>query len=570
MSKGVEQKMKAFLILFLFFLSFQAFSYPYNFSPGFTPYNQNLTPFNLQPSLNINPLFLPQGTSLSPVCQYPQQSSFCLAQAGRISQLLSTNGTNSHWLPMYQTARLSDLSLYDLENNDDYEEVDLETPSVSTRKTRRNRRSGTRIFQKKEDKGTGKILIVDSSIGVDPKEVQVKEVNVNYLEEDSFESDGNGGYQVVEGGTYALLPEVRGTPQEKCIEINQSVETEGMAACPSGNCPKQPSGGGFRFLKNLSQNMIKMISLAERETDKMTQHKMGVKIYGGDILKICNPNLSLIAIRDNMADHCGVGNSDIKDLSQDTEFKNFFKDVACGSCAKGIPMEVMPAIMSIESAGDCKARNKNSREDSRGLWQVNQDGHNCSDLGCAQDILLDYLEKTNPSEVVNSIKNTSGCLSWADTPQEHKEAWMRATAAYNSGYGWVLRGLAAASEWDTIKDYPSYLNKTHLTNKGLDYLSQFKEHPASWEDLSEFFWLEKFNEMGSYEDGVKSKETCQDELRYGADDTGGTGRLVCLTMSNVAYTKAILGTQSQNGMVDSWTIYRKELGTMQCGGGIEL
>ena len=92
---------------------------------------------------------------------------------------------------------------------------------------------------------------------------------------------------------------------------------------------------------------------------------------GDSTQKICDPKSSLAEIIKNFEQSCPKSYNN---------FNEFVEKTQCEYCKKGVPPEVMMAMISIESAGKCPAELRNPREISVGLCQINSKVHQCRDL----------------------------------------------------------------------------------------------------------------------------------------------------------------------------------------------
>ena len=108
-----------------------------------------------------------------------------------------------------------------------------------------------------------------------------------------------------------------------------------------------------------------------KKVTKKTRKKVQAQtvIQGDAVTKICSPEKSLKAIIKNFNRTCP---SPYKN-----NFEKFLKTAYCESCERGIAPEIMMSIMSIESAGRCKAVGSSANERSVGLFQVNSRVHSC-------------------------------------------------------------------------------------------------------------------------------------------------------------------------------------------------
>ena len=241
------------------------------------------------------------------------------------------------------------------------------------------------------------------------------------------------------------------------------------------------------------------------------------------VKKICSPETSLSAIINNFNKTCSP-----------ISFNDFFNSSYCKSCEKGIPPELMMAMMSIESAGKCDAENcdrvdeickKNTREHSVSLFQVDAKQHRCNgkdyknNLSCLKnpvnnlakglEIFSDHYEKVN-GENPPSDK----CPVWTDLPPEERDRQRKALSAYNGGPGWVLRAIRSAHETQLLESGQSGI----LSGTQRQLPQEYVGDSASWEDLRWFYFIEKLlpAEAGRQERFTHFKlSPCRGDLRSG-------------------------------------------------------
>ncbi|MCZ0933151.1 MAG: transglycosylase SLT domain-containing protein, partial [Oligoflexia bacterium] len=355
-----------------------------------------------------------------------------------------------------------------------------------------------------------------------------------------------------------VLPAGTKEVQPGCFVIDrQETETE-AGFCPT--CKRSEENNSvLNFLTqshsfvNSIQNYLKKVVVSSK--DKIEKQTDG---EGSDVQKICSPEISLKAIINNFNKTCPS--------PYNNNFKKFFKKAHCKSCKKGIPVELMLAMMSIESAGRCQAFAGNAFENSTGLFQVDGRQHGCRDekgdtykkntqdnLQCLKDpinnlnkathILVDRYKKTNPGSV-----SKGQCKNWMSLSPAERDSWRRGVSAYNGGPGWVTRAIKSARDQRTLQD-TNYLSGTHKHIELRDKLDT-----ASWEELRLFYFIEKLS-PGNL--GSRNLPECKNFLER---DGGGTGRQLCLTVSNLAHTEAVLGRELKGsmGMVEIWSQYKAQ------------
>lgn len=324
-----------------------------------------------------------------------------------------------------------------------------------------------------------------------------------------------------------------------------------------------------------------------RKVSSKAQSRIANKISGASdtITKICSPEKSLEDIIGHFEETCPP--------PYKKNFKKFFEKAYCESCKKGIPPEIMMAMMSIESSGKCSAVSNTTHERSAGLFQINAKVHKCRDqtgtvyeegasdnlqclkdpinnLNTSIDIFLDRYSRVNPTAL-----EESQCKSWLDiTDIKERDAWRRAVSAYNSGPGWVTRAIESVRDNKTLKS-TRYLRGRHTRINSI-----YKSDEASWEELRAYYFLEKLSQgieinnidevCGYYIDKeckkkveAECKKKNDEECKARIDEEckiqeAGTGRRISCTISNLAHTEAVLGRNVKDtppGMVEIWSQY---------------
>ena len=308
------------------------------------------------------------------------------------------------------------------------------------------------------------------------------------------------------------------------------------------------------------QSFVSSLTNYLKKVTKGAKDKIGKQTLRSEsnIEKICSPEISLKAVINNFNKTCP---SPYKN-----NFKDFFKKAHCKSCQKGVPVELMMSMMSIESAGRCPAVAQNQLENSAGLFQVDGRQHQClnekgqaynrrtqanlrclknpvNNLNKALDILVDHYGKTNPKAV-----SKGQCKNWMSLNPKERDSWRRGVSAYNGGPGWLTRAIKSARDQRTLSN-TTYLFGTHR-NQNLTE----KSDTASWEELRAFYFIEKLAPVNSRS---RRLPECKSFLEK---DRGGTGRQLCLTVSNLAHTEAVLGREIKGsvGMVEIWSQYKRK------------
>ena len=355
------------------------------------------------------------------------------------------------------------------------------------------------------------------------------------------------------------LPATTEEVQPGCFVINKQEELKTEAGF-CAECVRHKENSPVLDTLIEDQNFVSSLTNYLKKVTRGAKNKIAKQtlISESDIEKICSPEISLKAVINNFNKTCP---SPYKN-----NFKDFFKKAHCKSCQKGVPVELMMSMMSIESAGRCSAVAQNQLENSSGLFQVDGRQHQClnekgqvynrrtqanlqclknpvNNLNKALDILVDHYGKTNSKPV-----SEGQCKNWMSLNPIERDSWRRGVSAYNGGPGWLTRAIKSARDQRTLKN-TTYLFGTHR-NRNLTE----KSDTANWEELRAFYFIEKLSPANSKSRRLPECNSFLDR------DHGGTGRQLCLTVSNLAHTEAVLGREVKGsvGMVEIWSQYKRK------------
>ncbi|MDE0092096.1 MAG: transglycosylase SLT domain-containing protein [Oligoflexia bacterium] len=565
-------------------------------------------PFLFKPDFSGQSVFMPKGTNLVPLCSDPS-SPLCFNQWTNQAIPLSSYFPNlsvpqyGYFLPSFISSGFAE----NPENDTAWEEIYIPTFSSSSRRQRGSKRDSVEdskeadnktqrsFYRNKSEPNQIRLVETDSEGEVTVQEGQVAFVSLDDIEPvaeaqpsvTSHLSQRKPPHRSVEiqkdshqessplqdssptgqdfqffGDTYQIsrdtyvLPSTTKEVEPGCFIIDkQEVETE------AGFCPEcVRSGENNSILHSLVQNQEFLASLqgylkkvVMSSEDKIEKQTANTEL---ETQKICSPEISLKAIIDNFESTCPS--------PYRNNFESFFKRVYCQSCQKGIPVELMMGMMSIESAGRCSAIAQNTLESSTGLFQIDASQHDCRDeanilyrkntrdnlqclknpvnnLNSAVDILTKHYEQVNPHSV-----SEGQCKDWLDINSTERDSWRRAVSAYNGGPGWVTRAIKSARDTRTLSN-TRYLQGAHRRTHTAE-----RNDTARWEELRLFYFIEKLSQKN------RNLPRCNSFLER---DQGGTGRQLCLTVSNLAHTEAVLGREVKNstpGMVEIWGQYKKQ------------
>ena len=268
--------------------------------------------------------------------------------------------------------------------------------------------------------------------------------------------------------------------------------------------------------EHLMKKLTSFLTEVTRDATNRIRGKLPKDIKAKDeSTQICSPHKSLEKIKKNVNDTCNYSGG----------FEKFFKDTLCKSEKQGVPVELMMAMMSIESVGDCTVG-----KNDVGLWQINKqhqckpgfkagtvENKNClrkthNNLNKSFEILKDFYKAGNGKALKPPAKN------WLDMSSEERNEFRRAVAGYNGGYG-LLQHLKAAKD-SNRKDLFSY-----------------KHDKSTWEEIRAFYFSH-YLRPSSYSPKKRS---------------------LTLDSSNIAHVEAVLGREVKNsvpGIIEIWAQYK--------------
>ena len=448
------------------------------------------------PHFASKPSFFPQNTRIIPLCQGPL-NGYCINQWTQqaiplgVHRLANPPQMQYH-LPFFIPSPLERL----IEDFHEEEWDILPSFSDENRSFFRNRSNSNRIRIKEKNK--------------------IKEGKVYFVPEDKVKKDpSKKGSFVLKEETF-VFPTTTKKLKKGCFIVDQS-ETEADFCF---ECGKNNKSSFSQWPKQLLSAIREKLDGVDKSANKKVEGKLGGRRRDGFsqlITKVCSPEISLGVIIANFNSTCPKPYNN---------FEDFFNKAYCESCSKGIPPEVMMAMMSIESVGICGAKADNEFEKSFGLFQVNSDKHQCRDsyktykvkteenrqclkdpmnnLNKSIDILSDYYRQVNPKE---AISKTKPCPSWLTLTNSKRDQWRKTVSAYNGGPKWVKRAIKSARN---------------------------TRNSTSWEMLRAHYFIEKL------------------------DPKNSRGRELKFTHLNLAHTEAVLGRKNKGraSMVDIWAQYR--------------
>ena len=529
--------MKLVIVLVFFYFSHLIWAFPYFTGPPI---------FN--PMFSASPLSLLAGQELIAFCSYPLNTAACLqdwsSQAVPLSVYQNGQAGMEYYMPAFIDGGVSDI---DPRGHEDWT---LFMDRISKASSPDYERF---FYQHKED--NERYIIVEQKKSGETSFRKAQSVLVRAEDIEQGVNDQNQPVLQTSRETLAL-PATTKEVKPGCFVIDKPEERTEASYCL--DCYTQETKNEAlaelfqdpQFQNHLAQYMLKVKNSSRHKVRNQVHPSMHGE---SSIEKICSPEKSVDSIIRNFNRTCPA--------PYKNNFEKFFQDSYCQSCKAGVPPELMFAMMSIESAGNCPADVESRYEESAGLFQVNSRVHSCTDhrsgktfrkgtsanLQCLKNpvnslnkglnILIKHYREVNPSGVSRQEVSCSNPSHWVSLETEQRDKWRRAVAAYNGGPGWVTRAIKTAKEKKALTESTAYL-------PGSDS-SSYKNSPDSWENVRTYFFLEKL---------LKS-------------NTIGTGRQIKFTISNVAHTEAVLGRSVQGAspaMVDIWSQYIKDKKNFSC------
>ena len=525
-----------------------------------------------QGSLHVDysrqPVFLDRGQEIHPLCNNPATLD-CVAQwSQQAVPLVSKTGgslppTTEYYLPGFVPNSESDNAGQPI-NEKVWELVNSFTTEISKYDSEDSSddNSGDEVKFYRDRNNPDKVRRVS--------EDSDEEGNIVYIPESSISR--NADQIFIKIGTHVFSSTTEEV-QDGCFVIQkQSQETE------AGYCAVcSQSKESIKVLNEVGVDLESLNTLLE-QVDRGSSRNISTKIgsQGSYTEKICSPKSYLQSIINNFNKNCGMS------------FEDFFEKSYCASCSEKIPIELMMSIMSVESAGNCKAYGTSGVDErSVGLFQININTHKkcveirniknsslqqclnhpVNNLMSSVEILKESFKQVNPHSAGEGLKNTTDqCRegsSWLEFSSKEKDYWRRAVSAYNGGPLWVTRSLASAMEYKRVKQGTGFLRKN------LDH-SSYKEQDIPWESLRQLYFLEKLAPSNNLRN--RRNRGCGIQTAFN-NLSGGTGRQVSCTISNLAYVEAILGRDtatSQPPLIEIWHQYKLKFlkergGALQCG-----
>ncbi len=460
-----------------------------------------------------NLISLPESTTLNPLCDEKDTQNSCFSQWVNLARPLSQETGGKKALHFYLP------TLHDLKP------LPENSPSLDQNWMPIYGFEGhTRYYQKVNSDEVREITGKGEA-------ARIRHGKLLYVSEEDIDvapsSEGGGGL-VVKTMTPSAIG-IKGTMSrtkeilEGCVVIDK-VQSGFCFDCDTPN--------------NIKQVETEIKDLLQKVNTKRRRNISGKGIRDS---KICHPNTSLRNVIRNFNNTC-----------RPEQFNKFFEKIYCDSCQNGVPPEVMLAMMTVESSGKCGSVNRSRVENSVGLFQINSRQHNCTsrhrrrskanwnclmkpvnNLRKSLSILKNFFRKVNDT---SQTKLVSSCeTNWTQLSPQTRDAYRKAMSAYNGGNIWIDRAVQVV---ENIRN----LNNSKLGKYNRDAIQGVaKLSDANWEQLRVYYFVEKLNSRH--------------------------GRAPKNTISNLAYTEAILGREasgSPRGVVEHWVQYIRKNKPKKC------
>ena len=460
-----------------------------------------------------------QGTQIIPLCN-SINPLLCITQWGY--QALPLAYQQSGALPQYQSYLPTFVPSGTTVNEDPAESDDWEMFTLPLILDSEDRSSDRTFYRNKWDHDHIRVVQQNPT-----GEKQILDGKVNLIAEKDIEN--KDGDFVITRETEALPATVKEVKAGCFVIDKQETNTEAGFIENCRECLSQREDPVLSVLAT-DPDFVQNLDEKHKEVARSAAHKVAVQTTGsGDATtKICSAEHSLSAIINNFNTTCpGIS------------FNNFFKKAYCESCKKGIPPEIIMAMMSIESGGRCglpPGTIGRKGEQSIGLFQIESNSHQCgnhqigspenrkclrdpfNNLNKAVEILFDHYGDVNPQS-----PDTSQCSSWLNLDTTQRDAWRRGVSAYNGGPGWVNRATESSRNVKTLTDTRYLVGKHRQTN------SIYKNDTVDWEKLRVYYFIERLSPGNTTGTGRNDKLKQAD------------GSTLDLTVSNIAHTEAVLG-----------------------------
>ena len=474
-------------------------------------------PFNVDYQGNI--LYLEEGQVIHPLCHNKANTRECMSQWSFQAVPLTTQSqglvpaNSSYYLPSFvPTEKSNEAQTKALINPKVWEKISRYSAGISD--------EGSIKFYK--NKETGKIKRVS--------EDREEDGYVAYIPEDAIGLKGEKVTVVV--GTHAFPSVAAEEVKKGCFVFNKTASTE------ADYCYVCEYLSSDYRVSQLKKHLNYVNQEAKRRSDTKLYEDSKKESY---VNQVCSAETTLKKVIDNFNDEkvkcvdkdnnkckikesgeCGVDkegnkcrkikgsecevgkvyNSDevfkstgkkftnISDSAVD-RFEAFFEISYCASCRHSIPVELMMAMMSIESAGIC---NDKSPTNDWGALQINLDAkHECrgmdskkithikkttcflnpiNNLYSSINVVKEYVtwKNINPSKPkkVSLPKDIplDQCHenSWLNLNREQRDVWRRLVSGYNGGPAYIPT-LTSEDEYNW-----EILREKYFTNPGRDRL----------------------------------------------------------------------------------------------------
>ena len=533
------------IFLYVMFFSFLFFEVHSDTKPPIrkAPQNVNSQPQQTQAPVrdtiyvdyNSNPVYLSRGQKVHPLCDKPA-SLECVAQwSQQAVPLLSQPGaallpSSSFYMPTFVPQSQSEANPSKSEIGKDL----WKRLKLARKKVKGDDGDKEDVVFYRDRNNPDRIRRVGRNLD--------EEGNIIFIDEEYI--SGVRGSFVINKDTYALPGSW--TETKGCLIIKKETDqTEG------GYCDECQSG---------NSNPVKELIAVDQEVKRRITHKK-VSINPDHYEKqICDPETSLNKIIKNFNDTC-----------KGRIFEDYFKESYCYACEHRVPIEIMMAMVTLETAGECNLPGTSgNNETSIGLGQININCHNHPDDPAYKD-KKGVLKQCLGYEREDCPPPSGSCPAVREKCYSRRK--LRKCLDDYPHYNFISSIMILKNDLKSITSsstYESLLNKTPSCEK------------KSWLKLSSKerdYWRRT---VSAYNGGAKRVQKANAKAnRKGVDSNWENIRQIYFskglinrwTLSNVAHTEAILGREVATGhpsFVEIWHQYKEDFlekngGSIKCG-----
>ena len=431
-------------------------------------------------------LYLEEGQIIHPLCNSQANTKECVSQWSHQAVPLMTQSpgnlppTSSYHLPAFipTTTTPTEEKTKPLVNPKVWEKLSRYSAGISE--------DGSIEFYKNKDTGKIKRVTKDGE----------EDGYTAYIPEDAVGLRGESFITVV--GTHAFPAQTTKEAQEGCFVFEKespSTEADYCYTCQYLPADKEDN---LKVFFNEVKIKAKNKTLNARSNQNKTYEEQicSAETTLKKFIKNFNNERSKCEI-DKVYSSAGETITNISDSAVD-KFEAFFEISYCASCSQDIPVELMMAMMSVESVGKCNAR---SPTNDWGVLQINiPAGHKCvgtdlkeithidkktcflnpiNNLYSSINVVKDYRDnkpwKTfiNPSNIELSTTTLDQCNknSWLNLDPQQRDVWRRLVSGYNSGPGHIPK---VEGNWEILRE--KYFDENLLSGKNSTQTGRSKDN----------------------------------------------------------------------------------------------